>query len=239
VKSNKYLDFNYNEENVMKKSLLVSGVIILGLIGIVVVWWLVSPLFISQSVDEGFHFELPEESEIADLSPDEAEQVLEDAMNVINEEFVENILPEQAEALEEKIMAVATVMPDHPMEEEMPEANTESEWVLVSQGQFQDADNLHQSSGTASIFQQGDQHVMRFEEFAVTNGPDLHVLLVENIAATNHEAIGNYVDLGSLKGNMGNQNYEIMADVDLAQYVGVMIYCVPFHVVFAIAPFGN
>jgi hypothetical protein len=47
-------------------------------------------------------------------------------------------------------------MPDHPMQEEMPEANAESEWVLVSQGQFQGADEFHHGSGTASISQQND-----------------------------------------------------------------------------------
>ena len=36
-------------------------------------------------------------------------------------------------------------------------------------------------------------------------------------------------------GNLGNQNYEIPAGVDLSEYQGVVIYCVPFHVVFATA----
>lgn len=49
--------------------------------------------------------------------------------------------------------------------------------------------------------------------------------------------MGVYVDLGKLKGNVGNQNYAIPADVDLSQYRGVMIYCQPFHVLFSIAPF--
>ncbi len=79
--------------------------------------------------------------------------------------------------------------------------------------------------------------MLRFEAFDVTNGPDLHVLLVENIDGTNHNEIGEYVDLGALKGNMGNQNYEIPADVDLSHYAGVMIYCMPFHVVFSTAAF--
>ncbi len=80
---------------------------------------------------------------------------------------------------------------------------------------------------------------MRFESFDVTNGPDLHVLLVENIAGNNHDALGNYISLGKLKGNMGSQNYEIAADVDLSQYEGVIIYCMPFHVVFSRASFGQ
>ena len=148
----------------------------------------------------------------------------------------QSLAPDQAAELEEKMMAVADQMADHEMDEEMPAS--EAEWTLISQGQFQDADSFHQGSGTASIFQQGDQRVLRFEDFEVTNGPDLHVLLVENIAGTSQDELGNYVDLGSLKGNMGNQNYEIPPDVDLGQFSGVMIYCVPFHVVFATAALG-
>ncbi len=43
------------------------------------------------------------------------------------------------------------------------------------------------------------------------------------------------IDLGSLKGNVGDQNYEIPADVDLSEYQSIVIYCQPFHVVFSIA----
>jgi hypothetical protein len=44
-----------------------------------------------------------------------------------------------------------------------------------------------------------------------------------------------YIDLGSLKGNIGSQNYDIPDNVDLSEYESVVIYCVPFHVVFATA----
>jgi hypothetical protein len=78
--------------------------------------------------------------------------------------------------------------------------------------------------------------VLRLEEFDVTNGPDLHVILSKNPAPTNRVEVGNeYVDLGQLKGNQGNQNYVIPDYIDLLQYQSVVIYCVPFHVVFAIA----
>ena len=109
--------------------------------------------------------------------------------------------------------------------------------MIVAQGEFVDADSAHQGSGTATIFQQGDSRILRFENFESTNGPDLHVLLVENIAGTRSEELGNYIDLGQLKGNIGSQNYDIPADVDLSQYSGVMIYCMPFHVVFSTAAF--
>ena len=77
--------------------------------------------------------------------------------------------------------------------------------------------------------------VLRFEEFRATNGPDLHVLLAAAPLPTNRHDLGEYIDLGSLKGNVGDQNYDIPEDVDVARYASVVIYCKPFHVVFATA----
>ena len=44
-----------------------------------------------------------------------------------------------------------------------------------------------------------------------------------------------YLDLGKLKGNRGNQNYPIPADVDISIFNSVVIYCKPFAVVFSVA----
>jgi hypothetical protein len=110
------------------------------------------------------------------------------------------------------------------------------EWLLVAEGQFSGADSFHMGSGSAGIYQQGEQRVLRFEEFSVTNGPDLHVVLTRHPAPSVPSEVGeDYVDLGPLKGNLGNQNYEIPPGVDLSEYLGVVIYCVPFHAVFAAA----
>jgi hypothetical protein len=125
-------------------------------------------------------------------------------------------------------------MTDKNMEEPMPEAP--AEWIAVRQGSFVDADSFHTGSGTATIYQQGEEQVLRFEAFTVTNGPDLHVILTKHPAPASRSDVGeDYIDLGSLKGNQGNQNYEIPAGTDLSQYQSVVIYCVPFHVVFATA----
>ena len=114
-----------------------------------------------------------------------------------------------------------------------------TEWTVIAEGQFAGTDRLHMGEGSAAIFQQGDQRVLRFEDFSVTNGPDLHVILTRHPAPSGRSDVGeDYIDLGSLKGNVGNQNYEIPADVDLSSYQGVVIYCVPFHVVFATATLG-
>ena len=113
------------------------------------------------------------------------------------------------------------------------------EWAVIAAGTFQDADAVHKGSGNATVYQLGETMVLRFDSFSSTNGPDLHVLLVENVAGTDHDSIGEYLDLGSLKGNIGDQNYDIPAGTDLSKYSGVIIYCMPFHVVFSSAAFEN
>jgi hypothetical protein len=69
----------------------------------------------------------------------------------------------------------------------------------------------------------------------VTNGPDLHVYLAAGSQPTGRDDLGEHVDLGALKGNIGDQNYTIPPDLGLEDYQSVVIYCVPFHVVFSTA----
>ena len=145
-------------------------------------------------------------------------------------------LGEEAKAeVEAEVQKLSAMMPDKEMDEEMPAE--EAGPVVLGQGQFVDADDFHRGSGSATIYRVDEEEtVLRFEDFDVTNGPDLHVILSTNPSPTSRENIGaDYIDLGSLKGNMGNQNYEIASDVDLSQYRSVVIYCMPFHVVFATA----
>ena len=216
---------------------IIGGLVALVICG-AVAWYLASPLFIDNPVDEAFPFDLPSEDEMEVMSDDEMKALEKEFMAAIPDEAqVAELAPEVKETVVADIMeAAAVVMPDKPMEDEMID-EAEAAWMLAAEGQFVDADNVHQGSGSAKIFQQGEQRVLRLEEFSVTNGPDLHVLLVENGAATSRSDMGEYVDFGSLKGNIGNQNYQIPAEVDLSKYGGVMIYCMPFHVVFSTAAF--
>jgi len=62
-----------------------------------------------------------------------------------------------------------------------------------------------------------------------TNGPDLYVYLSTDKAASD------FVNLGRLKGNMGNQNYEIPQGTDLDKYDTVLIWCKAFSVLFGSA----
>lgn len=108
--------------------------------------------------------------------------------------------------------------------------------VELASGTFLDADATHRGSGSARVYELEDgSRLLRLEDFEVTNGPDLHVLLVPHPDPTGRDDVAGYLDLGELKGNIGNQNYEIPDDVDLSEYGSVVIYCAPFHVLFSTA----
>ncbi len=94
----------------------------------------------------------------------------------------------------------------------------------------------HATSGSASVLGFGEERVLRLEDFATDNGPDLNVYLVSAPGSASDEVIASdYVDLGDLKGNIGNQNYEIPPEVDLERYSTVVIWCVRFGVSFGLA----
>ena len=110
--------------------------------------------------------------------------------------------------------------------------------IQLFTGAFVDADAAHRGSGSATIFELEDgAHVLRFEDFEVTNGPDLHVLLVPTDDPVDRDLLADvgYEDLGKLKGNVGNQNYDLPEGFDPDGSWTVVIYCDPFHVVFSTA----
>jgi hypothetical protein len=75
-------------------------------------------------------------------------------------------------------------------------------------------------------------------DFATSNGPDVRVYLVAAQDASDNASVtkAGYIELGKLKGNQGNQNYEIPAGADLTKYRAVTIWCYRFSVNFATAP---
>ncbi len=76
--------------------------------------------------------------------------------------------------------------------------------------------------------------VIRFENLDVSNGPDLRVILSPSELVDDRDAyhVDGFLDLGELKGNQGNQNYEIPDDVDLSEYATVAIFCLRFNYTF-------
>ncbi len=106
--------------------------------------------------------------------------------------------------------------------------------ALLRAGTFQSV--RHAASGKAMAIElaQGGR-VLTLTDFEVDNGPDLRVYLVAGTASTEGE-VSDFVDLGGLKGNRGNQQYEIPADVDVNRYSTAVIWCRAFSVLFARAP---
>jgi len=98
----------------------------------------------------------------------------------------------------------------------------------------------HPTRGQATIYESiGGKRYLRLTDFTTSNGPDVHVVLAraEDPAVEQKIVKGNldYVELGKLKGNQGDQNYEVPVAVDLQKYNAVVIYCVRFSAVFGVA----
>jgi hypothetical protein len=120
--------------------------------------------------------------------------------------------------------------------EAMPTAPGASSAQPLESGRFYSI--LHPTEGTATIYQMGDgTRVLRFTSFSTSNGPDVHVYMVAaddaKDAATVQKA--GFVDLGVIKGNIGDQNYTLGSDLDLAKYRAVSIWCKRFSVNFGAA----
>jgi hypothetical protein len=99
---------------------------------------------------------------------------------------------------------------------------------------------IHPTSGRATIYKNKDgKEYLRLSDFTTSNGPDVHVILVraEDKALEQEIVKGDLerVELGTLKGNQGDQNYDLPAAVDLNQYQAVAIYCERFHAIFGVA----
>ncbi len=102
-------------------------------------------------------------------------------------------------------------------------------------------DRSHGTVGVAKVLSDGTgRRVLRFEDFETSNGPDLDVYLSSApVDAPPRDFDDDFVSLGDLKGNVGNQNYEIPESVDLDRYSTVVIWCVRFDVVFGVADLGG
>ena len=168
--------------------------------------WAVSPLFYNRRVDEAF--------------PAAASQATAAAM----------------EAMPAKPAATAAAMEAMPAK---PAATAASAGpVALSSGNFTRVDAIHSAEGTATIYRLEDgKLVLRLENFKSTNGPDLFVGLSGHPMPRSKSEVYDqgYVQIAPLKGNQGNQNYELPADIDLSAFKSVVIYCRAFNVVFSTA----
>lgn len=101
----------------------------------------------------------------------------------------------------------------------------------IAQGDFKSY--AHETKGTASIVETEGKKFLRLTSFSTSNGPDVRVYLVKGSDSSQDAVKSNgFIELGSLKGNIGNQNYEIPSNVDLNEYKAVAIWCARFGVDF-------
>ncbi len=103
---------------------------------------------------------------------------------------------------------------------------------VLAQGEWRDGEPGHNGAGIAKIIRTADgKLVLRVEEFSVTNGPDLFVVLSPS---ADGYADGS-LNLGDLKATDGAFNYEIPDGTDLSLYKSVVVWCKSFDVTFAVA----
>lgn len=108
--------------------------------------------------------------------------------------------------------------------------------TTVSVGTFRDADRAHQGEGTVMVLETATgENLLRFTDFRVTNGPDLEVWMssVADPTASSQVLDGEWLALGQLKGNVGDQTYVIPSGTDLSMYGSVVIWCEQFGVLFS------
>jgi hypothetical protein len=102
--------------------------------------------------------------------------------------------------------------------------------------------NAHDTRGMATVLELPDgRRVLRLTNFATSNGPDVRVYLVAAPDVQDDQTVktAGFVELGAMKGNIGDQNYEIPPTLDLANYRTVTIWCKRFSVNFGSAPLAK
>ena len=188
------------------------------LAGLAFAWWTISPLFLNTRVDEAFP--------TAVAAPTVAAVVV----------AAPTVAPAPPTAV--AVVEVAPTVAPAPPTAAPVQPTAIAEPVALVSGSFTRIDSLHAAEGTAIIYQLPDgSRVLRLENFSAQNGPDLYVSLSGHpMPRSNAETYDSgYVELERLKANQGNQNYALPAELDLAAFKSVVIYCKAFSVVFSTA----
>lgn len=196
----------------MKRAIVIAGIAV----AVVVAGVLSAPLFYDVEVDEPLPVLAGEG------------MTLEEFSNMADEER-QMLVTRMSDGEKDAIMDEAAGMGVEVSEgmDEMA-GGSDGSLMVVGSGEFEGLYG-HRASGTAKIISVGDQTYLRFEDFSVTNGPDLKVYLTP----TGDISDGHL--LADLKGSRGDQNY-LLGEGDIEEAGYVVIYCQPFHVYFARAP---
>jgi len=180
---------------------------------------LASPLFYETEVGEPLPVALDNLEK--DLTLEKFSVMNEQERQVIVEKMPQKV---KDMIMEESAVVITTISEE--MDDMMQEDSSEQTGPeIIKTGEFEGLAG-HNAKGIAKIIQGNDMTFLRFENFEVTNGPDLRVYITQD------GDIKNGIHLEKLKGSKGNQNYELN-DIDIEQYNSVVIYCQPFGVYFA------
>ncbi len=183
---------------------------------------LASPLFYDTDINEPLPVEL-----------EKIQQGLTfDKFATMNDDDRQLVVDKMPEKVKVMVMVKAETMNTAVSEgmDEMKHDSPESSVEILKTGSFEGLAG-HYADGTAKIIKVGDLTYLRFENFEVTNGPDLRVYL------TSEGDVKNGLHLEKLKGSKGDQNY-LLENIDLQIYDTVVIYCQPFGVYFGEAQLG-
>jgi hypothetical protein len=214
----------------IKFGIISAIVIIIG----VSAFYLASPLFISTEIDEP----PPERAEVPAASPPSnqlqefiamSEEERIEAGNRMDEQERNQIMLEFARtntSVDESMAQINQSL----LEQQNSQTGNETSDLLLTGSFVGVGDGIHDAQGIAKVIPiEGGSNVLRLEDLVVTNGPDLYVYLSTDKSASD------FVDVGRLKANIGNQNYPIPAGTDMTKYDTVLIWCRAFSVLFGSA----
>ena len=127
---------------------------------------------------------------------------------------------------------------DRRVQEDPAIASAAAAGTVIARGTFGEVDAIHKGEGQAVLTRSSDgRYSLQFEGFRVTNGPDLYVYLSGHPAPRSSAQLHEIADLevATLKGNVGDQMYELPADFDPARFKSAVVYCKRFTTVFSTA----
>lgn len=196
-----------------------KGILTAIIVGVIAVGgFLASPLFYETEVDEPLPVALNNIEE--GLTMEKFSEMEEQQQQILVEQMPQKI---KEMIMEESASLPVTVSED--MDDMMDKDSSEQTGPrIIKTGEFEGLAG-HNAQGIAKIIQVNDMIFLRFENFEVTNGPDLRVYITAG--GDVHKGI----QLEKLKGSRGDQNY-LLEGIDLGVYDTVVIYCQPFGVYF-------
>jgi hypothetical protein len=224
--------FEGKDGRAMRRTTLLGAVVLVG----AVLWYLFRPerLVVDRTVNEAFPATAQSVSPMGESAMMESGSGMSESSAMMQSGTDSGSVMAESPAMAQP----ASAMQESPgMAPPGATVAAEEEPVQLARGRFHS--NAHETSGIATIHRLEDgRRVLRLTQFATSNGPDVRVYLVTADDVQDEEAAkrAGFVDLGELKGNIGDQNYDVPADVDLSTHKAVTVWCRRFGVNFGTAP---